>query len=140
MIRRPPISTRTDTLFPYTTLFRSRDHIRGTVSPPPRLRTREFRLGRGIRVSSATDAWHRNARRRRCKLTIHRGKGAARLHELRFNIVHFLARGVHTLTDGTRARKLPQILLFKVQPLLIQEEHTSEFQSLMRIQYAVICL
>src|SRR3546814_289430 len=29
MIRRPPRSTRTDTLFPYTTLFRSVDH-RGT--------------------------------------------------------------------------------------------------------------
>src|SRR3546814_19696906 len=28
MIRRPPRSTRTDTLFPYTTLFRSRiDHL-----------------------------------------------------------------------------------------------------------------
>src|SRR3546814_1166809 len=27
MIRRPPRSTRTDTLFPYTTLFRSRDHF-----------------------------------------------------------------------------------------------------------------
>src|SRR3546814_1908857 len=27
MIRRPPRSTRTDTLFPYTTLFRSRHHI-----------------------------------------------------------------------------------------------------------------
>src|SRR3546814_13898485 len=27
MIRRPPRSTRTDTLFPYTTLFRSRDCI-----------------------------------------------------------------------------------------------------------------
>src|SRR3546814_5588273 len=26
MIRRPPRSTRTDPLFPYTTLFRSRDH------------------------------------------------------------------------------------------------------------------
>src|SRR3546814_5020118 len=26
MIRRPPRSTRTDTLFPYTTLFRSRFH------------------------------------------------------------------------------------------------------------------
>src|SRR3546814_3861522 len=26
MIRRPPSSTRTDTLFPYTTLFRSRKH------------------------------------------------------------------------------------------------------------------
>src|SRR3546814_4393472 len=32
MIRRPPRSTRTDTLFPYTTLFRSTfDWARGTV-------------------------------------------------------------------------------------------------------------
>src|SRR3546814_4897578 len=31
MIRRPPRSTRTDTLFPYTTLFRSPGHI---VSAP----------------------------------------------------------------------------------------------------------
>src|SRR3546814_1064989 len=29
MIRRPPRSTRTDTLFPYTTLFRSVDQHRG---------------------------------------------------------------------------------------------------------------
>src|SRR3546814_16347199 len=29
MIRRPPRSTRTDTLFPYTTLFRSHDRIEG---------------------------------------------------------------------------------------------------------------
>src|SRR3546814_18083546 len=29
MIRRPPRSTRTDTLFPYTTLFRSRSRSRG---------------------------------------------------------------------------------------------------------------
>src|SRR3546814_13406980 len=28
MIRRPPRSTRTDTLFPYTTLFRSRVNVR----------------------------------------------------------------------------------------------------------------
>src|SRR3546814_9910509 len=28
MIRRPPRSTRTDTLFPYTTLFRSRSLVR----------------------------------------------------------------------------------------------------------------
>src|SRR3546814_8922805 len=27
MIRRPPRSTRTDTLFPYTTLFRSVEHV-----------------------------------------------------------------------------------------------------------------
>src|SRR3546814_6398605 len=32
MIRRPPRSTRTDTLFPYTTLFRSRrEHWQGLV-------------------------------------------------------------------------------------------------------------
>src|SRR3546814_10969373 len=29
MIRRPPRSTRTDTLFPYTTLFRSQPELRG---------------------------------------------------------------------------------------------------------------
>src|SRR3546814_10908590 len=31
MLRRPPRSTRTDTLFPYTTLFRSDDRIQGRV-------------------------------------------------------------------------------------------------------------
>src|SRR3546814_2494288 len=36
MIRRPPRSTRTDTLFPYTTLFRS---------PRPRARRRLRRVG-----------------------------------------------------------------------------------------------
>src|SRR3546814_4542190 len=33
MIRRPPRSTRTDTLFPYTTLFRSRDVDRPELRP-----------------------------------------------------------------------------------------------------------
>src|SRR3546814_20835295 len=32
MIRRPPRSTRTDTLFPYTTLFRSPAHARRRVA------------------------------------------------------------------------------------------------------------
>src|SRR3546814_10637556 len=40
MIRRPPISTRTDTLFPYTTLFRS-----STSAPLP------FRLWSAFSVS-----------------------------------------------------------------------------------------
>src|SRR3546814_16878369 len=35
MIRRPPRSTRTDTRFPYTTLFRSGRHrVTGVVSEP----------------------------------------------------------------------------------------------------------
>src|SRR3546814_7669649 len=33
MIRRPPRSTRTDTLFPYTTLFRSVSHDPSAPSP-----------------------------------------------------------------------------------------------------------
>src|SRR3546814_18018827 len=41
MIRRPPRSTRTDTLFPYTTLFRSKfgspDETRASVVEPDRL-------------------------------------------------------------------------------------------------------
>src|SRR3546814_3553556 len=53
MIRRPPRSTRTDTLFPYTTLFRSR------VPRPPVLPDEQvqdlrgrFRLGRRRPVRS----------------------------------------------------------------------------------------
>src|SRR3546814_5260010 len=34
MIRRPPRSTRTDTLFPYTTLFRSHRHHQGRLERP----------------------------------------------------------------------------------------------------------
>src|SRR3546814_14947381 len=44
MIRRPPGSTRTDTLFPYTTLFRSRRHRR--PQPPWRLSEPERRRSR----------------------------------------------------------------------------------------------
>src|SRR3546814_13828209 len=36
MIRRPPRSTRTDTLFPYTTLFRSRNRTYCPHSVPPK--------------------------------------------------------------------------------------------------------
>src|SRR3546814_14475353 len=39
MIRRPPRSTRTDTPFPYTTLFRSQGG--GRLGRPPRFRPRD---------------------------------------------------------------------------------------------------
>src|SRR3546814_6847441 len=46
MIRRPPRSTRTDTLFPYTTLFRSVEHeVGGELWPLPLRRQGE--AGRG---------------------------------------------------------------------------------------------
>src|SRR3546814_20154625 len=50
MIRRPPRSTRTDTLFPYTTLFRSQQGLSHDFSP-----SLPYRLGAEISVQSA--AW-----------------------------------------------------------------------------------
>src|SRR3546814_3440151 len=55
-IRRPPRSTRSDTLFPYTTLFRSRSrHHRKTCSSmaligcPPAQRSSEIHLDNALR-------------------------------------------------------------------------------------------
>src|SRR3546814_18719784 len=45
MIRRPPRSTRTDTLFPYTTLFRSLYRIKRRQSPCPRFGMADERFG-----------------------------------------------------------------------------------------------
>src|SRR3546814_3196368 len=51
MIRRPPRSTRTDSLFPYTTLFRSRRSVggEGRALVPPRLqREQSVRQGSAL--------------------------------------------------------------------------------------------
>src|SRR3546814_1822242 len=50
MIRRPPRSTRTDTLFPYTTLFRSLDD---EVEVSPHGRAAHGRDGRSGRTGTA---------------------------------------------------------------------------------------
>src|SRR3546814_7441886 len=58
MIRRPPRSTRTDSLFPYTTLFRSRTRgwRRRYRSPPPVAQTRsQHALGTGQPAAVAPD-------------------------------------------------------------------------------------
>src|SRR3546814_14091645 len=57
MIRRPPRSTRTDTLFPYTTLFRSQH--RPVARADPRLGG-VFRdlLGQRDRLVGRDRAWH----------------------------------------------------------------------------------
>src|SRR3546814_3666638 len=51
MIRRPPRSTRTDTLFPYTTLFRS------AVEAVEGGRVAGFMRSHGARVSAARRRW-----------------------------------------------------------------------------------
>src|SRR3546814_20020022 len=46
MIRRPPRSTRTDTLFPYTTLFRSQQRMGATRGNEPSIDTEPANSGR----------------------------------------------------------------------------------------------
>src|SRR3546814_5967172 len=116
MIRRPPRSTLTDTLFPYTTLFRSVYrplHFLGgklTVFPPFRVpipRDFDFPI-----LSVAPEAVPRHE---------HLGPVLrGRLHRL----PHYAAAPF--ALAGIRTRR--------------SEEHTSELQSLMRISYAVFCL
>src|SRR3546814_14666241 len=47
MIRRPPRSTRTDTLFPYTTLFRGAFAPAARPRPDPRWNLKAHRCARG---------------------------------------------------------------------------------------------
>src|SRR3546814_9017064 len=54
MIRRPPISTRTDTLFPYTTLFRSARRAISDVVGAARLRCGRRRAGASVRQRQGT--------------------------------------------------------------------------------------
>src|SRR3546814_13167618 len=49
MIRLPPRSTRTDTLFPYTTLFRSGKLVPGNFGPVEQPDLATFRAGRDLR-------------------------------------------------------------------------------------------
>src|SRR3546814_15731659 len=44
MLRRPPVSTRTDTLFPYTTLFRSLEEAQANTERAALWRMKRFPL------------------------------------------------------------------------------------------------
>src|SRR3546814_5768982 len=111
MIRRPPISTRTDTLFPYTTLFRSRLQS----DQPLVLRARGWLAARGDRRGPQYD-WREaqlRARIRRRPTCVWRDEGETKMLS-RLAILRYC-----------RQRS---------------EEHTSELQSLMRMSYAGACL
>src|SRR3546814_17060324 len=57
MIRRPPRSTRTDTLFPYTTLFRSADGNTLEQRPRRRLRPSFHRGARSVHRLACQRQW-----------------------------------------------------------------------------------
>src|SRR3546814_4157153 len=54
MIRRPPISTRTDTLFPYTTLFRSTVVQPSLILPSNFATAKQSQLSQELRLASPT--------------------------------------------------------------------------------------
>src|SRR3546814_7061742 len=122
MIRRPPRSTRTDTLFPYTTLFRS-----------PRQFSRQFlRHGRQPRHLQPD----------RSALGLHRRGRVARNHQpdpARQRPLTGVAAGLTPVAIPLGDYKY---LSYQRRACTIRrsEEHTSELQSLMRISYAVFCL
>src|SRR3546814_3508526 len=116
MIRRPPRSTRTDTLFPYTTLFRS-------LSPVLHRACGRGRGGAPVAGLDRPDRLDRTWERVRwvARLGAGRGAGDARYLGAR----HFIQR-----------RALSPLLF----ALDRSEEHTSEIKSLMRSSYAVFSL
>src|SRR3546814_3627487 len=109
MIRRPPRSTRTDTLFPYTTLFRSHGPLAGAE------RRRRGRRDPGAAAVPACPGLRRNP-----GVLAVAAAGRARLP------------GLHPpLGPGPRRRGRGHALTAPRR--VSSEEHTSELQSLMRI-------
>src|SRR3546814_1541937 len=111
MIRRPPRSKRMDTLFPYTTLFRS--------DPEEGLARRAEGVGQ-------VELGHHHALEEVGGLADHDGVDVGPGHP------RVLERPAGRLSHETGHRD--------VAPGGRSEEHTSELQSLMRISYAVFCL
>src|SRR3546814_10829071 len=121
MIRRPPRSTRTDTLFPYTTLFRSH---------PPRRQAAEPAQDR-LWLSSPVLIQPKTAS----------APAPGNLIEQTGNR-RFVGNPLDRFTQQRSHGKMSDAGRF---PCCVcrqnrSEEHTSELQSLMRISYAVFCL
>src|SRR3546814_1793607 len=118
MIRRPPRSTRTDTLFPYTTLFRSQE---------------SYYSGKDINFIVPFSAGGGN-------------DAFARLLQKIFSSCLPEASSIQVLNvpgGGTVIGANGFELLREADGtnvLVRSEEHTSELQSLLRISYAVFCL
>src|SRR3546814_5998318 len=127
MIRRPPRSTRTDTLFPYTTLFRSR--LNKEIDCPPSRYcesdgSTEIRSRCRCRSNSARD--HMSWRSRRCR----------RRH---FSTIP-LTRFWQPFPWPCFQSQAPDRPVLYENATVRSEEHTSELQSLMRTSYAVFFL
>src|SRR3546814_15776292 len=115
MLRRPPRSTRTDTLFPYTTLFR-------------------FELWRpfDVLVTVIGQAEWVGA------LDVSRTQWDLEQHRNLFYVLVATQLFAKALTAASRGGAI--VAISSVSGVQRSEEHTSELQSLMRNSYAVFCL
>src|SRR3546814_5003271 len=104
MIRRPPRSTRTDTLFPYTTLFRSRFAIAKAIADDL-----EYQ-----RVAGQGEHRHHHA--------AHAVRGLEALIMAQFQMAEKMPVALGLALLGAAQHGIQR-----------SEEHTSELQSLMRI-------
>src|SRR3546814_3220039 len=127
MIRRPPRSTRTDTLFPYTTLFRSGDEAI-IVS------TYTHRDGGGVEITAAVEQRVDEDFATEEAQNLRYGSGNGRLFvpDEDFGELDPAELGA-LIGDSLSWHGIPA-------RIARSEEHTSELQSLMRISYAVFCL
>src|SRR3546814_2927788 len=133
MIRRPPRSTRTDTLFPYTTLFRS------WCPSPPLPERRRFPSGQAIRPRQAMQCDSIQGFRCQTLRTDHEPE-YPRLGRTRLSFFPVTAKRA-LWHARRRGRTMPEPLNISRVPCEGRsEEHTSELQSLMRISYAVFRL
>src|SRR3546814_7615741 len=135
MIRLPPRATRTDTLFPYTTLFRSEiELVVGDVQNKPDIAVAIG--GRwydnenvdtiiGAAASSSSLAASRvSADKKKLFLAVDPASSDITGKLCNAYTIHWVYDTI-ALANGTGSRS---------------EEHTSELQSLMRNSYAVFCL
>src|SRR3546814_7942819 len=137
MIRRPPRSTRTDTLCPYTTLFRSADVTTLGV---------EDHRDAGVRgVDMRDEPFERVLGAASGEMRDLRLEGAG---VLRRGVDDVAAEGEHRVGFARAPRREFRRLGVEADAdegarlvtALRSEEHTSELQSLMRISYAVFSL
>src|SRR3546814_5122077 len=122
MIRRPPRSTRTDTLFPYTTLFRS-EHGSCSIGNQAQCGTRGRFCFEAVRGSAARGDLDKTCRAvRAARRVLSRTGRECRIDQSPLSQT-VGACPARILGHPTRS-----------------EEHTSELQSLLRHSYAVFCL
>src|SRR3546814_5442661 len=126
LIRLPPRSTRPDTLFPYTTLFRS-------VAPAADSSVR-FSVAAFASVSDMLIVWPALAPDWIVTVACEPSVSLTPLKEV------LVAMSSIWLMSWVASDWMDSRSASDTVPLARSEEHTSELQSLMRISYAVFCL